>query len=545
MLTVLTSTTAVPTFCRGALRAFIRGQKGFAQWCADRNIPSHNVKNGDLIEYALAHGLDQEVLAIINQTSLAGAMTAAHDNFVSVDDNDFDREMGAIIDAAVQEETLSGVPALPVIRNWNAIDVDRKAQEAINVSNRKASLSHALATVLAPVEPFLSPLVRQELEKALQPLIDAANKPAIEIERIVEIEKIVEREVAALAPLAQGALPYATKGSQIEIGKLFGFKGQYAKSPVSLWEAHGAAPPVDPHYVVDSAHMHALGTAIERGSNVWLAGPSGTGKSTMPEQFAAYTGRPCTVIGFTRQTEVADMVGGPALMSDGSSQWVDGVLIQAVKRPGMVIILDEISIAPAGVLMVLQRLASDARAYTLPTGEVVHCAPGVVFCAADNTRGTGDETGAYHGTNAVNAALIDRFKRMLVVDYMSKSDEAKAIVNHCPSCPKPAADALADFVARARKLPEMENIVLSLRQMVGFVQAIQDGMSVKVASQVTILNRVPATERAALETLFTLAWASDFTNLMSGTAIDVNASPAPVSAAGQAFDDEISASLSR
>jgi len=106
---------------------------------------------------------------------------------------------------------------------------------------------------------------------------------------------------------------------------------------------------------------------------------------------------------------------------------------------------------------------------------------------------------------------------------------------------------MADFVARARRMPEMENVVLSLRGMIGFVQAVQDGFTVKVASQVAILNRLPSTERAALEVLFTLAWEQGFMTLLKGTQPTVQAAaPTPSgSRAAKAFDDEVSASLAR
>jgi MoxR-like ATPase len=262
----------------------------------------------------------------------------------------------------------------------------------------------------------------------------------------------------------------------------------------------------------------------------------------MPEQFAAVTGRPCVKLGFTRQTEVADLIGGTGV-SGGDTSWQDGALIQAVKRPGTVIILDELTIAPTGVQAIIQLIADDHRSYTLPTGEKVVCAPGVVFVTADNTNGAGDETGQYHGTNQSNGALINRFKRMIEIDYMSKSDEAKALVNHT-GCPRPAADSLTDFIARARKLPEMEGVIMSLRQMVGFIQTVQDGFDVTEAAKVAFLNRLPRAERAAMQTLFTLAWGNEFSAAMAGSAIDTSQAPV-TSAAGQAFDDEISASLNR
>lgn len=514
---MLSINTPIATAVRGQVRAYIKGQAGFANWLLQAHGISETrlASNAHLLEYAISAGLDAQVEAIMQGAPVPYTMQTIARN----------AQEGENVEAALMGRQAAPTPSQTI---EGEMVLALKAKPAVSVLDD-------MVAILAPVEPFLSPLVKSELEKALAPLIIAANKPAVEIERIVTVTQ---------APLPVGATPYATKGKQVPLGSLFGFRGQYAKAPVSTWDAHGAAPAIDPFYVTDPYNMFMLATAIERGSNVWLGGPSGTGKSTMPEQFCAHVGRPCITLSFTKQTEVADMVGGPAVLTDGSTAWQDGVLVQAIKRPGMVIVLDELSMSGPGIQAIFQSLASDQRSLALPTGEIVHCAQGVVFVTADNTFGFGDETGQFAGTHACNGALVNRFKRVLKVDYISKADESRALANHT-GCPKPAADSLADFVHRARKMPEMENVPLSLRQMVGFVQAIEDGASPTQAAQVAFLNRMPAAERAALETLFTLAWAKEFEGYMRGVQPAQPAKPIDASSPQAAFDDEASASYVR
>jgi len=539
----LTSNTAVPTFARGALRAFIKGQPGFNAWIAGKGVPSREVRNTHLIEFAIAHGLSEEVLTILKRNT-AGKVARqqveadkvrryvdACGGCDSIDEFNAMQALKAKEDAAV-------VVGAGVADAFNA---DAVKESEIVEANAPSSIV-GVSDVLASVDQFISPLVRAELEKALQPLVDAANKPAITVERVVEVEKVVEVEAAAKAPA--GVVPFARPGDQIKLRDLFGFKGKLAAfdRPVTVWDSHGTAPFIDPFYVVNEENMAMLALAVERGTNVWLAGPGGSGKSTMPEQFCAFTGRPFFKLTFNRQTEVADLIGGKGF--DVRTFWEDGALIQAVKRPGTVILLDELTLTPAGVQGIIQGIADDHRSITLPTGEIVKCAKGVVFVVADNTRGYGDESGQYAGTHQSNSALVNRFKRMIVIDYMSKADEAKALVNHT-GCTQAAADHMADFVARVRKMPEMENVVLSLRNMVGFVQTVQDGFSAKQAMDVTILNRLPATERAAVAALATLTWTSEFEVLCSGVNAPAAPAPAAPSAAGRAFDDEVSATFNR
>ena len=117
-----------------------------------------------------------------------------------------------------------------------------------------------------------------------------------------------------------------------------------------------------PFYVRDDYQMALLMTAIERGSNVWLTGPAGTGKSTMPEQACAALGRPFVKIGMTRQTEIESLVGGTGL-HNGATVWEDGSLIKAMRCPGTVILIDELTLAPAGVQAIFQLVADDHRCY--------------------------------------------------------------------------------------------------------------------------------------------------------------------------------------
>jgi MoxR-like ATPase len=166
----------------------------------------------------------------------------------------------------------------------------------------------------------------------------------------------------------------------------------------------------------------------------------------------------------------------------------------------------------------------------------------VCFFIADNTNGAGDETGQYAGTNQANTALVNRFKRMVRVDYLTKAQETTALMNHCPGIPQAAAEHVADFMSRARKLPEMEGIALSLRQMVGFVDMVKDGFGAKYSMDCAILTKLPATERAAIETMATLQWTDSFEQLLSG--VDLSNAPS-TSPSAVAFDDEISAELNR
>lgn len=382
-----------------------------------------------------------------------------------------------------------------------------------------------MASVIEPLSPFLAPTIIDRVRGALAPIVDMALKPAVE--KIVTKTVVVNEEGLPAEPASFGT-SIATRGTKTTMGKLYGInsRNKFAGLPVQLWANGDGCPALDPYYVAEPSTLARLVSACERGRNTWLAGPSGSGKSTMPEQYAARTGRPFVRIGFQRAIEPTDLLGMKEPNGKGGMRWVDGVLTKAVRTPGTVIMLDEITSAPAGLLMVLQTLL-DMRFLTLSTGERVPCAEGVVFVCGDNTRGFGDTTGLYAGTMQANAALVDRMARMVIVDYLPASLEAEALANHT-AAPRPACDRVVAFVGSARKLPGFEDRPLSLRRMVAFVEMVQDGFSISDAFEDTFLSRMPDAERSALGMHWKAAFdGAAFEAEMSGGPLPAPASDAP------------------
>lgn len=545
MTTTTILVTAIPTSARGRVRAFIKAQPGFEAFCHKLGVESRAALNSQLLEFALQNGLMPQVQAIINSSTGTSTMGTPVKSPVT----------------ASEEFAAKVASRTPVIHHdveagddfAGAMRIEREKEEAakaaaIQPTNAEEATRMPVAPydaelILKSVDQFLSPLVRKELAAALLPVVAAANKPAEVVEKTVTVE------VPSMPQTPAGAAPFALRtGGKVEVSKLFGVKtsNAYGKMPITLWNSHGAAPALDPYYVVNLANMALLATAAEHETNVWLVGPGGSGKTTLPEQFCAFTGRPFVKITFTRQTEVGEVVGNTGFR-EGKTFWEDGALIAAMRRPGTVILFDELTIAPAGVQAIVQAVTDDHRSYTIhATGEVVKAAPGVVFVVADNTNGTGDETGQYAGTNQSNAALVNRFKRMIRVDYMTRGQEVAALVNHT-RVSEAAAGHVVDFFSRARKLPDMEGAVLSLRQMTGFVNTVKDGFSSKMAFEVAILNKLASTERAVIEALATLEWNQQFETLLNGspTAVEPAMAGPSDSRAAQAFDDEVTASLNR
>ncbi len=435
------------------------------------------------------------------------------------------------LDAMIAEQSMIG--ANDEITGWRSGDDAAEAGEPVAEAGEPAAIDPveaAVESVLSTVRPVLGSLVLQQIEAAVRPIAIAANKPAVVI------------PAAPVAPA--GVAPYAMIVRTSTMSQVFGLAARSAqgKLPVSIWNASDAPKP-EAAYVVDPDRFGEFATALEHGELLWLAGGAGTGKSTLAKEYAARTGRSFVRIGFTRSTEIEDLRGQfePAPDSDGHTRmvWRDRVFTASIRRPGTVILLDELMIAPPGTAAFFQTVLDDKR-LTLPSGEVVPFAAGVVVIVADNSAGYGDETGVYAGVQSANAALVDRCARLIVVDYLSADLEALALHKHT-GAPIAACKRLADFAAVVRtaaKAAGGEARPFSIRRLVAFVNAVhRDRLDITRAWQVTALSSRPEADRELLlQAIRTQFEAKEFERELRGVAPAAGepaASPAPLSQASE------------
>jgi MoxR-like ATPase len=432
---------------RNALRGLVRAQAGYDAWRESKGYGPHLTKAWifEAIEY---FGLQAQAAMLMATPDLRNAA------------DDMSEEMeGDACDESADESS--------------AIDADMDA-------------------VLSPVRPFLAGGLVKQMEAALRPIVEAAHKPVQIIEKI------------APTPLREGEAPRAFRVGASTMAKLFSVPGAKGKKPVALWNDPLAGKP-DAGYVMDGVSMYTLASCLEHGETVWLAGSAGTGKTTKAREYAARTGRGFVRIGFSRTTELIDLLGQKEPTPSGDSGavkmvWTDGVFTQALRRPGTVILLDELTAAPPGTAIAFQTILDEKRV-TLPTGEVVVFADGVVVCIADNTAGYGDESGVYAGTHSANAALVDRAARVIPVDYLPTMLEAEALEKRT-GAPQAACIRLAEFAHKARMLQAQSGgdaRPLSIRRLIAFANAMhRDSMALDEAWSTTMLSRLPEADREAL-----------------------------------------------
>lgn len=163
---------------------------------------------------------------------------------------------------------------------------------------------------------------------------------------------------------------------------------------------------------------------------VFITGLSGNGKTFGVEQACAQLGRELIRINFTNETDESDLIGGFRLKanSDGATEtvWQDGPVIEALER-GAILLCDEIDVADANKILVLQSVMEGNGIFLKKVGRYVKPTPGFNVIATANTKGKGSDDGRFIGTNVLNSAFLDRFAITLEQEYPATAVETKIL----------------------------------------------------------------------------------------------------------------------
>ncbi|MFA5606831.1 MAG: MoxR family ATPase, partial [Leucobacter sp.] len=272
--------------------------------------------------------------------------------------------------------------------------------------------------------------------------------------------------------------------------EVFGIRGKALQGiEVDVWDDE-TAPEVDESYRLNPGQLRSFLTALNRDRPAWCYGPAGTGKTEFVKNVAARLGRAFIRVQFDAGIEAYHVIGGERVRG-GSTVWQDGIVLQAMRRPGAIVLLDEVGFARSEYTSSLHAVLEPSGSVTIAeTGEKVVKAPGVYFCAADNSNGRGDYSGAYVGVREINVAFCSRFGRFIEFGYPTRSEEVQIVMLRS-GVSKPVAKLAVEFIALCRqkaKAAEIE-IAPTLREAFYLAEALQDGVAPKDALAETIVNR--------------------------------------------------------
>jgi hypothetical protein len=156
-----------------------------------------------------------------------------------------------------------------------------------------------------------------------------------------------------------------------------------------------------------------------------LTGPSGVGKTVTVEQICHHLKKEMVRVNLTDTTDEMGLMG-TFKMEDGTTSFTKGPVVNAMEK-GSILLLDELDLADPKRIMCLQSVMEGKGYFIKETKEWIACAPGFMVIATANTKGQGDATGKFMGTNILNEAFLDRLPITFEAKYPNKELETEIL----------------------------------------------------------------------------------------------------------------------
>ena len=316
-------------------------------------------------------------------------------------------------------------------------------------------------------------------------------------------------------PEREGELyPECEAIEMVNAQKVFGTRSKLLDFdvPVFRWDGeHPDVPDLIDDYVFRPKLLARVLYALVGDKRGILTGHTGTGKTTVIEQVAARLNWPVARDNMDSGRDRQDFTGGHVItIKDGVqvTEFQDGLLIQAMEA-GYIMILDEFDAARPDVLFALQR-PMEGKGFIVTEDGGREITPNAWFriMATANTKGRGDEHGAYSGTRVMNSAMLDRFTVWAEVPYLTEAQTNKLLVNK--GVGSDMADVMATYFGLHTKAFEMGETTIPLTprtmlewaEVVMFLLATTDkDDALKTGFEWCMLDRCGEADRATVQGL--------------------------------------------
>lgn len=334
-----------------------------------------------------------------------------------------------------------------------------------------------------------------------------------------------EAAVAAAAPAA-GEKPAATPGASPDVTKVFFHEAfRFPKSTKSAYTKSGAGIPctADARPASDDGHMipawsdnyilnpdltKTVMMAMELRTPIFLYGHSGVGKSSIFKQMCAGLNRRLFRFQHTVDTEESHIVGQwvvkPHINPDGSAVSVTefelGPLPTAMLK-GWTYLADEIDRSSPTVLSAYQAILEGEPLIIKnapPHLRVIKPHPLFSFAATGNTNGTGDQSGLYQATLTQDAATIERFGVVAMVDYPPEKQEI-AMIAAATGLNEADAKKIRQFAdeIRHKSFPNIVSLTIGPRVAINIARIGMMKADFVEGALYAYCNRLPEAEKEA------------------------------------------------
>ena len=189
---------------------------------------------------------------------------------------------------------------------------------------------------------------------------------------------------------------------------------------------------------------------IDNGDGLYLTGPTGSGKTSLINQFCSRLNIPLQQVTAHGRLETPELIGHQTVIG-GDLVFQDGPLTTAL-RHGHWFLLNEADLLDPATAAGLNDVL-EGQPLTIPDngGEIVRPHPDFRFIATGNTNGGGDQDGLYMGTTQQNLAFMDRFL-LMEVNYMDKETEVAVLESKVPEIPRDIIEMMVDVANHIRNL---------------------------------------------------------------------------------------------
>lgn len=200
-------------------------------------------------------------------------------------------------------------------------------------------------------------------------------------------------------------------------------------------DTHPKVPEIDPNFEparANFADFKAWLTLASPKEWLFIAGPTGAGKSSLVRHMASKLNIPVWAVTGHQMLDVQDLFTQRVLLG-GDTLTQFGPLTQAYTEGGWLVI-DEIDQILPSRLVGLNEVGSVITLLDMG-GQMVKPHPDFRLIATGNSLGLGDSTGLYAGVARMNAAFMDRFTVMRM-GYPDADTEVALLQSAFPSTPE-------------------------------------------------------------------------------------------------------------
>ncbi len=242
----------------------------------------------------------------------------------------------------------------------------------------------------------------------------------------------------------------------------------------------------------DERVIKGIKTCIALNESALLIGETGTGKTTLVNEFAKEQGKILHRVSVNGSMGV-DEILGKWLAKDGSTYWIDGILTKAV-REGHWVIFDELNAMLPEMGFALHSLLDDAKTITLAEkdGELVKAHADFRFFGSMNPS---DD---YAGTKEVNMALMSRFGGVFYIDVFPSHHELAVLVRN--KVDEAHATKLVNLAGQLRAMRMKGDLYtfVSTRDIIQAGKLATQGLELPLAVEFAIVNKMTNDEKEEL-----------------------------------------------